>query len=165
MSRDSLAPPAETTPSDALGAFLATNLGAQRVGAAMKNGAEVAVQFVDLPGDWRIHVTESGKPVLEQVKATDPDFELYVPTAAVTAITAHTDADVGELAIAFLEHIVAKEPARQIGVKMHSGIIKLTRRGWFGVLALGGPKVVRWMAGRGMRGRGAIVNALNRLKG
>jgi hypothetical protein len=165
QSCDSLAPPAEATPSAALAAFLVANPGAQRVGSALKSGAEVAIRFVDQPGDWRIHVAESGKASFELAKATDPDFELYLPTAAVRTITAHTDADVSALGIAFLEHIATKEPARHIGVRIHSGIVKLTRRGWFGVLTLGGPTVVMWMAGKGLRGRGAVVNALSRLKG
>jgi hypothetical protein len=50
-------------------------------------------------------------------------------------------------------------------VKVHSGIVKLTRRGWLGVLSLGGPKLVMWMTGKGLRGPGAIANALSRLKG
>ncbi len=95
----------------------------------------------------------------------DPDFELYLSATAVTAITGRTDADVGEIGIVFFEHIAAREPARKVGVKIHSGIVKLTRRGWLGVLALGGPKLVMWMAGKGLRGPGAIANALSRLKG
>jgi hypothetical protein len=165
-SRDSMnAPTAEITPSAMLAAFIATNPGAQRVAAALKSGAEVAIRFVDQPGDWRLHVADSGKACFEQVLATDPDFELYLPVAAVNAITSHTDADVGEIGIVFFEHIVAREPARQIGVATHSGIVKLTRRGWLGVLALGGPKLVKWMAGKGLRGTGSIANVLSRLKG
>lgn len=159
------APPADATPSAALAAFIANNPGAQRVGSTLKSGAEVAIRFVDQPGDWRMRVEESGKVSFEESAATDPDFELYMPTAAVTAITSHTDADVGEIGVDFFEHILAKDPARQIGVKVHSGFVKLTRRGWFGVIALGGTKIVMWMAGKGLRGPGAIASALGRLKG
>jgi hypothetical protein len=159
------APTGETPPSAVFAAFLATNSGAQRVGAALKNGAEVAIQFCDQRGEWRIYAAESGEAHFEQGKATDPDFELYMPTAAVCALAARTEADVGELGITFFEHISSKDPARRIGVKIHSGIVKLTRRGWLGVLALGGPKVMMWMAGKGLRGRGAIANALSRFKG
>jgi hypothetical protein len=155
----------ETTPSAMLGAFIATNPGARRVGETLKSSAEVAIRFVDQPGDWRLFVEESGKVRFEPVKATDPDFELYMPTAAVSAITSHIDADVGKIGIEFFEHILAREPSRQIGVKVYSGFVKLTRRGWVGVLALGGSKLLMWMAGKGLRGPGAIANALSRLKG
>ncbi len=60
---------------------------------------------------------------------------------------------------------MAKDPTRRIGVKLRSGIVKLTKRGWLSVLAMGGPKLMMWMAGRGLRGPGAIANALSRLKG
>jgi hypothetical protein len=158
-------PPTQITSSAALAAFIASNPGAQRVASSLKIGAEVSVRFASEPGDWRMHVVESGKALFEQATATDPDFELYLPPAAVTAITANSSGDVGEIGILFFQHIVAKEPARKVGVKVHSGIVKLTRRGWLGVLSLGGPKLVMWMAGKGLRGPGAIANALSRLKG
>jgi hypothetical protein len=155
---------AETTPSEDLAEFLANNPGARRVGQSLNGGAEVAVRFVDQPGDWRIHIPESGTIHFEAVKAADPDFELYLPTAAVESLKKHANADISDLGIAFFEHIVAKEPARKIGVRIHSGVVKLTRRGWLGVLALGGPKVVMWMAGKGLISRGAIASALSRFK-
>jgi hypothetical protein len=148
-----------------LAAFIAKNPGALRVAQALNGGAEVAIRFVNEAADWRLRVVESGKAVFEQEKAANPDFELYMPPDAVKAITARTDSDVGSIGIVFFEHILARDPARKVGVKVHSGIVKLTRRGWLGVLALGGPKLVMWMAGKGLRGPGAIANALSRLKG
>ena len=37
-------------------------------------------------------------------------------------------------------------------------------RGWLGVLAAGGPKVIGWMAQKGLKGPGAVASALSRLK-
>jgi hypothetical protein len=36
--------------------------------------------------------------------------------------------------------------------------------GWLGVLAAGGPKVIGWMAQKGLRGPSAVASALSRLK-
>jgi hypothetical protein len=155
----------ESSTDQVLSEFLHSNAGAQRAAAALKSGAEVAIRFTNIPGDWRICVDDAGKLSFEPTKATDPDFELYLPPAAVQEISDRADADIGELGVTFFERIVTKEPHRRIGIKVHSGFVKLTRRGWLGVLALGGTKVMSWIAGRGLRGPGAVATALGRLKG
>src|SRR5919201_161795 len=73
-------------------------------------------------------------------------------------------ADVGDLGILFFQHIVAQDPQRKIGVKLHSGLIKLTMRGWVGVMMSGGGKVIGWLASKGLKGPSAIAHALSRLK-
>jgi len=83
---------------------------------------------------------------------------------AVTAIAAQPNADVGELGILFFQHIVASDPQSKIRVKLHSGLLKLTMRGWLGVMASGGGKVLGWMASKGLKGPSAIANALGRFK-
>jgi hypothetical protein len=49
--------------------------------------------------------------------------------------------DTGDLGILLLQHIFANEPEQKIQVKLHSGLIRLTLRGWLGVVASGCPKV------------------------
>ncbi|HEX9577638.1 MAG TPA: AAA family ATPase, partial [Myxococcales bacterium] len=80
------------------------------------------------------------------------------------AITAQPQADVGELGILFFQHMLAKDENEKIRVKLHSGLLRLTMRGWLGVLAAGGPKVIGWMAQKGLKGPSAVASALSRLK-
>jgi len=84
--------------------------------------------------------------------------------AAVTAIAAQPNADVGELGILFFQHIVASDPQSKIRVKLHSGLLKLTMRGWLGVMASGGAKVFGWMASKGLKGPSAVASALGRFR-
>jgi hypothetical protein len=70
----------------------------------------------------------------------------------------------GDLGVMFFEHIVAKDPELKIHVTLRSGLVKLTGRGWLGLLARGGPTMLMWMTQRGLRGPGAIATALGRLK-
>jgi hypothetical protein len=148
----------------ALSNFLLSSPGARLAAASLRTGAEVAITFTNLPGDWRILNNEAGEIAFEPIKASDPDFELRLPPKAVASICSRLDADVGDLGIAFFEHIKAREQELKIHVKVHSGLIKLTRRGWLGVVAKGGSKVVSWMAQKGLRGPGAIATALSKLK-
>jgi hypothetical protein len=155
----------DVDPEAILRAFLLSNSGAKTVARSLRSGAEVAISFTDRPGDWRLYPNAAGQAVFEPTKALDPDFELTIPPAAIWAICSRTESDVGELGVAFFEQIVTREQHLRIQVKVRSGVIKLTLRGWLGVLAEGGPKVAMWLAKRGLRGRGAIATALERLKG
>ena len=143
--------------------FFETSEAARRAASSLRKAAEVGVRFSDLPGEFRFHSVE-GKPAFEMGKAMDPDFELTLAPGAVEAITARPQADVGELGVLFFQHIVAKDENEKIRVKLHSGLVRLTMRGWLGVLAAGGPKVLGWMAQKGLKGPGAVASALSRLK-
>jgi len=143
--------------------FFETSEASRRAASSLKKAAEVGVRFTDVPGDFRFHSIE-GKPAFESGKAMDPDFELTLAPGAVDAITAQPQADVGELGVLFFQHIVAKDEREKIRVKLHSGLLRLTMRGWLGVLAAGGPKVIGWMAQKGLRGPSAVASALSRLK-
>jgi hypothetical protein len=155
---------AEPTPSDlALTRFFETSSAARKAAAPLKKGAEVGVLFTDVPGEWRFTVVE-GKPRLLKERPYDPDFVLTLAPGAVRDIASKPDSDVGDLGITFFQHIIASVPEDKVRVKLHSGLIKLTMRGYLGVLAQGGPKVMMWMAQKGLKGPGAIASAISKLK-
>jgi hypothetical protein len=160
---------AESVPSSSEGSetklrrFFETSDASRRAASSLRKAAEVGVRFTDVPGDFRFHSID-GRPAFEAGKAMDPDFELTLAPGAVAAITAQPHADVGELGVLFFQHIVAKDENDKIRVKLHSGLLRLTMRGWLGVLAAGGPKVIGWMAQKGLKGPSAVASALSRLK-
>src|SRR3984893_4164220 len=139
--------------------FFETSESARKAAAHLKPAAEVLVRFTDVPGDFHFALIE-GKPRFLDGPAKDPDFELTMAPVAVTAIAAQPNADVGDLGIIFFQHIVASDPQSKIRVKLHSGLLKLTMRGWLGVMASGGGKVLGWMAAKGLKGTSAIARAL-----
>jgi hypothetical protein len=143
--------------------FFESSETARRASAPLKKAAEVGVRFTDVPGEFHFKLID-GKPRFSEGRAEDPDFELTLAPGAVSAIAAHPNAEVGELGITFFQHIAAKDPESKINVKLHSGLFKLTMRGWLGVMALGGVKVMGWLAMKGLRGPSAIARALARLK-
>jgi hypothetical protein len=151
-------------PADAaLERFLSSSPAAATVAGSLRAGAEVAVSFTELAGDWRFY-SDAGKPALQRGMAKDPDFAVRLPPGALQSICARTNADIGELGIDFFERVISREPDFRIQVQLHSGLIKLTQRGWLTVLARGGPKVAAWLARRGLRGSGTVVAAIARLK-
>jgi hypothetical protein len=146
-----------------LAGFLQSSAAAVSAAAPLRGGAEVGVTFTDVAGDWRFHVSD-GRPLLERGRPVDPDFDLRLAPGAVRALCSRADANIVDLGITFFEHIVSREPERQIRVTLHGGLVTLAKHGWLGVLARGGPALVRWMAQKGLEGPGAIAGALTKLK-
>lgn len=168
MSDDSASPVSHARESsDTILARFLLNSPAARVAAnALREGAEVGITFTDVDGDWHFRSVPGATSLsLEPGKASDPDFDLRVAPGALEAICSKADADIGELGVTFFEHVVARDPERKIRVHLHSGMVKLTRRGWLGVLSKGGTTTVSWLASKGLRGAGAVAGALGRLKG
>ena len=143
--------------------FFESSESARKASAHLKKAAEVGVRFTDVPGDFHFKLVD-GQPRFVQGTPQDPDFELTLAPAAVVAIAAQPNADVGDLGILFFQHIVASDPQAKIRVKLHSGLMKLTMRGWLGVMAAGGGKVMGWLAMKGLRGPSAIASAVSKLK-
>ena len=155
--------PASETSDAILRRFFETSETARKASSSLKKAAEVGVRFTDVPGDFRF-VMADGKPKFITGKADDPDFDLTMAPGAVRAIAAKPDAEVGDLGIAFFQAILAKEPENKVTVKLHSGLMKLTMRGYLGVLAQGGVKVMGWMAQKGLRGPSAVASAISKLR-
>jgi hypothetical protein len=163
----SAAPAAAANPPEpsnvVLQRFFETSEAAKRAAHPLKKAAEVGVRFTDVPGDFHFRSVE-GKPRFVTGKADDPDFDLTLAPGAVSAIAAQPNADVGDLGILFFTHILTKDPNAKINVKLHSGLMKLTMRGWLSVISQGGGKVFGWMASKGLKGPSAIASAVSRLK-
>jgi hypothetical protein len=143
--------------------FFESSESARRASSHLKKAAEVGVRFTDVPGDFHFKLID-GKPRFMNGAPQDPDFDLTLAPGAVSAIAAQPDADVGDLGILFFQHIVARDPQAKINVKLHSGLLKLTMRGWLGVMAAGGGKVMGWLAKKGLKGPSAIASAISRLR-
>lgn len=134
---------------------------AQKATAPLKRGAEVAVHFTDLPGRTFRFYKEDDAPRLTESSPQDADFDLTLAPLAVQEIVALEGHEVGDFGIAFFSHLIASEPERKVQVKLHAGPLKLLRRGYLGVLVLGGPKVLGWLARKGVKNP---MEAIERLR-
>jgi hypothetical protein len=149
--------------AEMLGHLFETSEAGRKAASSLSTAAFVGVRFTDFPGDFRFHAVD-GKPRFEAGKAEEPDFDLTLRPGAVRDICGKASADVGDLGILFLEHIFAQEEEQKILVKVHSGPIKLTMHGWLRVVIAGCPKLIGWLAKKGLKGPSAVASVLSRLK-
>ncbi|MDF1565391.1 MAG: AAA family ATPase [Deltaproteobacteria bacterium] len=153
----------EATSVDKLRTFFETSPAAAKATKPLKKGAEVGVVFTDVPGDYRFGV-ETGAGRIGEGKASDPDFELELAPGAVDRLCSMQTDDLGEFAVTFFKCMLADDPEQKIGVKLHSGFLKLTSRGYLKTMALGGAKVFAFMAKNGYMGPTAVKKAIDKLR-
>lgn len=143
--------------------FFETHPAAARATGPLGKDAEVRVIFPEEPGDFRF--VKRGKiATVEAAAAADPDFDLTLPRTALEEITGMSSDNLGEFAVAFFKCILADTPDRKVHVKLHSGLLKLTRRGYLKTMALGGPTVMMFLAKKGLKGPRGIKKAIDTLR-
>ncbi|MCG3172859.1 MAG: hypothetical protein GMKNLPBB_01021 [Myxococcota bacterium] len=137
---------------------------AVRSAQPLKTGVEVGISFVGDNEKYHFRKEKDGG-YLRRGPASDPDFSLIVPDAAVEEIGAMNTDDIGEFGIAFFKLVLTQEQARKIHVRIHAGVFSFLTHGYFGVLALGGGKVMKYLGGKGFGSLGAIKDAITKARG
>ncbi len=92
------------------------------------------------------------------------DFDLILGSAAVRDICATPGTGVGDFGVAFLRALLRDSDDERVQVKLHAGLIALTKNGYLKVLAMGGPKVLGFLAKEGYIGPRGIARAIRRLR-
>lgn len=101
-------------------------------------------------------------PLLERTTPADPDFTLVVPRGMAEYLHALRSDDIGEFGIEILSRGLSDDPDFRMGVSIHVGFGRLFRHGYFGILRLGGWRLARAMAVRGLSGLTTIREKINR---
>lgn len=143
--------------------FFETSAAARRATRPLSKRASVAVTFPDDAEPYRFHM-ETKQARFVPGAAPDPDFSLVLPPKAVEEITGLSSDDLGSFAVAFFKCILADEEDRKVHVKLHAGLLRLTRNGYLATMALGGPTVVVFLAKQGLKGPSGIKKAIDKLR-
>ncbi len=142
---------------DALKTFFETAPAARKATHPLHDDAVVALQLDAGPAHFTM---KGGKPTVVDGPATNPDFTLRLPDAAVARITALQSDDVGEFGIEFFKLVLEKDPAVKAGVHIDASTGQLLSHGYLGVLAVGGMKVSWWLLKNGVRNPKAAIDRL-----
>ena len=92
------------------------------------------------------------------------DFDLVLGAKAVEAICQTQGEGVGDFGVSFFRCLLKDSDDQRVQVKLHAGLIALTRNGYLKVLAMGGPKVLGFLSKEGYIGPRGIAKAIRRLR-
>lgn len=133
----------------------------QRATAPLKNGIQVAV-IVD-HHHWSL-VKDDGKTGLVATAAFHPDFTFSTTSLGIEELMKVTANDIGEIGLGILKLIAESDPEKRMEVKVHIGAFDLFRNGYLGVLPLGGPTVMKFLATKGFSNIGKIKEKLSQMR-
>jgi hypothetical protein len=146
-----------TASFDALKKFFETSEVARKATRPLAAGAVVALELDGGPARFTM---AGGKAQVAEGPATNPDFTLTLPDAAVKRITALQSDDVGEFGIEFFKLILQSDPTQKARVKIDAPTRQLLSHGYLSVLAQGGMKVTWWLLKNGVRNPKAAIDKL-----
>jgi hypothetical protein len=135
----------------------------QRATSPIRVGAEIAVQVDDGP----VFTLRRSKTQLEVVTETSaqPDLSFKIPLKSLQALAADPSDDIGEVGIALLKLLADPHSENRMEAKFHIGPMELFLRGYLGVLPLGGPSVMKFLANKGFSSLSKIKEGLSRFRG
>jgi len=93
-----------------------------------------------------------------------PDLSFSIPLEALKQLDRNTTEDVGEMGVALLKQMIQSDPKVKMHAKVHIGIFDLLRKGYLGVLPLGGPAVMKFLGTKGFTNMSKIKEAIQKMR-
>jgi hypothetical protein len=116
----------------------------------MESGARSTVCFSHLPGEpWHLE-RSNGETRLLPGAASHPDFVFRFTPESIERLAA-IDGGIGDIAVELFKLIATERSQRRIGFRVVASFPTLVQRGYLGVLAAGGRRVLAFGASRGVR--------------
>ncbi len=141
--------------------FCRVNGGATRILNALRDGA--AVRLTVLPDTVLSFRKENGALAVAEASSDDGggyDMEITLPAAMIDDFFA-ADPQTAEAIILFFADNYYREKYRPyIELKILSGVLRLTMKGYLGLIALGGPALMGILRSKGFGSIAAVTGAL-----
>jgi hypothetical protein len=128
----------------------------------LKDGFEVAI-FIDDKAPATL-TKQQGKAVVLATPPKKADMSFWIPQAALKKLMASKATEVGEIGVEILQLMTHSDPALQMKAKVHAGMFDLLRKGYLGVIPLGGSTLMKFLSSRGFTGISKIKDAISRLR-
>ncbi len=135
----------------------------QSAAARLEPEATSTVFFSHRPGEpWHLERRE-GTTQLEPGRARDPDFVFCFTPRSVTHL-AETDGSIGSFAVELFRLMTEGPEANRVQLRIAAPFSRLVRRGYLGLLAAGGLRVLAFGAARGVRTLGQLRTLVETLQ-
>lgn len=115
--------------------------------------------YVETWGPFCLSRSQGGTQ-LTKIAAEQPDITVRVPWETLRELQSSQFENVGELGIAILKAMADPNVSKRIGTELHIGLVTFIRRGYLGILPLGGIQVMHYLASKGLTNLGKIREAI-----
>lgn len=136
---------------------------ARRATAPLRNGVELAL-YLDGKGPVTLKKEKEGMVILQR-PPEDPDMSFWAGTKGLQQLIDHQTNDVGEIGVEIMKLMIHSDSDYRLKAKVHIHPFTLLRNGYLGVLPLGGPTVMKFLASKGLTNISKIKDAISSLKG
>jgi len=133
----------------------------QKATAPLSTGAMMSLQVDD--ETFTLRKEKTGLAVLKG-PCEKPDLSFSIPLEALRQLDRNTTEDVGEMGVALLKQMIQSDPNLKMHAKVHIGIFDLLRKGYLGVLPLGGPAVMKFLGTKGFTNMSKIKEAIQKMR-
>jgi hypothetical protein len=159
-------------PEAKLKAFFETARVARAATNPISKGVAVNIHFVEgvFPALKDTHppchfLRALAGPAIVSGEHKDPDFTLFMPAASVDRLIALKSDDPGDFGVEFFKLCMSRDDTEKIRVRVRAGVLRLLSHGYFGVLGLGGRKMVAFLKEKGAFGMTGFKAVIARLRG
>ncbi len=129
----------------------------------LRKGTQVGLRIHGDDQEYHFERTPDGASIKEGA-GPQTDFDLILGVKAVEAICQTQGESIGDFGVSFFRCLLKSSDEERVQVKLHAGLIALTRNGYLKVLAMGGPKVLGFLSKEGYIGPRGIAKAIRRLR-
>jgi|GEM_PF-7128198 len=129
----------------------------------LKNGAAIGltIQGEDEP----LHFIMQGKdPAVSYGACAVPtDIDLLFTPGAIRRLSEQETDSIGDMGLLFLQLMASHDPEYDIVIKsINAGFLSFARKGYFSVVAAAGPKVLGFLAKKGLGNPAGLKRAIDR---
>ena len=129
----------------------------------LRKGTQVGLRIHGDVQDYHFERTAEGATI-HLGAGPSTDFDLVLGAKAVEDICQTSGESVGDFGVSFFRCLLKSSDDERVQVKLHAGLITLTRNGYLKVLTMGGPKVLGFLSKEGYIGPRGIAKAIRRLR-
>ena len=141
--------------------FCRTNPGAGRIVRTLGNHAAICLRL--LPDTVLSFRKENGELAVTEAPAADAagyDMDITLPAAMIEDFLVADPQTAETIILFFAENYYQERYRPHIEIRILSGVIKLTMKGYLGLIALGGPALMGVLRAKGFGPIAAITTAL-----
>ena len=135
----------------------------QKATRPLKNGIEIGV-YID--GSEPLTLTkQKGTITLVHQPPQKADMSFWIGKQGVKTLVSTQTEDIGEIGVAIIKLMLSSDPETRLRSQVHIGTLQLITHGYLGVLPLGGPTVMKFLASKGFSNISKIKEAISQLRG